>query len=195
VFTTREKLTPILDGPVEEDEEAEEASHGGSLTRRSSSSSGGGGGGSSSPCRRGGRRREELSPGAVCTIKRVHLCDPACDLGVSVWRGRGPQRGLQGPQRPPTATGPALLVEAPDSGRAGDGMAVAAGYTGEVMYLLPYTILGRTELEPRATEILVQDAILWCVSECVVWFVVKSFTRRKVIASTRQLSHQKLNIG
>nr|XP_053641280.1 LOW QUALITY PROTEIN: uncharacterized protein LOC128694929 [Cherax quadricarinatus] len=79
--------------------------------------------------------------------------------------------------------------------RAGDGMAVAAGYTGEVMYLLPYTILGRTELEPRATEILVQDAILWCVSECVVWFVVKSFTRRKVIASTRQLSHQKLNIG
>lgn len=38
---------------------------------------------------------------------------------------------------------------------ASDGMAVAAGYSGEVMYLLPYTILGR-DLEPRATEILVQ---------------------------------------
>ncbi|KAK4307829.1 hypothetical protein Pmani_020433 [Petrolisthes manimaculis] len=95
-------------------------------------------------------------------------------------------------------------------------MAVAAGFTGEVMYLLPYNILGRTDLEPRATEILVQvshlesgesgyqlshrvkgvvqDAMLSCISESVVWFVVKSFTRKKVITNTRQLSNQKLNI-
>ncbi|XP_050730804.1 uncharacterized protein LOC127005735, partial [Eriocheir sinensis] len=145
-----------------------------------------------------GRAREELSPGVVCTIKRVHLGDPACDLGVSVWRGRGPQRGLQGPQRPPPGTGPALLVEASSDGRAGDGMAVAAGYNGEVMFLLPYSLLARADLEPRATEILVQDAMLSCVSESVVWFQVKSFTRRKVMPNTRQLSGQlhlsKLNL-
>ncbi|XP_042204905.1 uncharacterized protein LOC121854353 [Homarus americanus] len=190
VFTTREKLTPLLDGSADDEDEADDVYHGGSPGRRSSSAMGMGSAG-----RRGARRREELSPGVVCTIKRVHLGDPACDLGVSVWRGRGPKRGLQGPQRPPVGTGPALLVETPDSGRVGDGMAIAAGYTGEVMYLLPYTILGRTDLEPRATEILVQDAMLSCVSESVVWFVVKSFTRRKVITNTRQLSHQKLNIG
>ncbi|XP_071550230.1 uncharacterized protein [Panulirus ornatus] len=191
VFTTREKLTALLDGPADEDDEGEDMyGGGGSPGRRSSSGAGVG-----SSLGRRGRRREELSPGVVCTIKRVHLGDPACDLGVSVWRGRGPQRGLQGPQRPPCGTGPALLVETPDSGRSGDGMAVAAGYTGEVMYLLPYTILGRTDLEPRATEILVQDAMLSCVSESVVWFVVKSFTRRKVTTNTRQLTHQKINIG
>ena len=71
---------------------------------------GGGGAG------RKGRSKDEISPGIVCTIKRVHLGDPACDLGVSVWRGRGPQRGLQGPQRPPPGTGPALLVEALQNG-------------------------------------------------------------------------------
>ncbi|XP_063844765.1 uncharacterized protein LOC135091241 isoform X3 [Scylla paramamosain] len=123
---------------------------------------------------RKGRPRDEISPGVVCTIKRIHLGDPACDLGVSVWRGRGPQRGLQGPQRPPAGTGPALLVEASQNGRrGGDGMAVAAGYSGEVMFLLPYSLLARADLEPRATEIMVQDAMLSCVSESVVWFVVQ----------------------
>ncbi|XP_066960261.1 uncharacterized protein [Macrobrachium rosenbergii] len=183
VFTTREKLTPLLDSPPDDDEDVDDT---GSPIRR--------GGGASAGARRGARRREELSPGAVCTIKRVHLGDPACDLGVSVWRGRGPQRGLQAPQRPPSAIGPALLVEAPEKG-SGDGMAVAAGYTGEVMYLLPHTAPGRADLEPRATEILVQDAVLTCVCESVVWFTVKSFTRRKVITNSRQLSNQKINIG
>ncbi|KAK3867804.1 hypothetical protein Pcinc_026764 [Petrolisthes cinctipes] len=191
VFTTREKLTHIMDGPGDDEDDGDDVYSGG---RRSSSVPGS----LSSPPwagRRGrGGGKDEISPGVVCTIKRVHLGDPACDLGVSVWRGRGPQRGLQGPQRPPCGTGPALLVESPDTGRGGDGMAVAAGFTGEVMYLLPYNILGRTDLEPRATEILVQDAMLSCVSESVVWFVVKSFTRKKVITNTRQLSNQKLNI-
>nr|XP_045610433.1 uncharacterized protein LOC123765752 [Procambarus clarkii] len=193
VFTTREKLISILDGPPEDEDEESEAQRGASPVRRRSSNALGGG--SSSPGRHGGRRRrEELSPGLVCTIKRVHLRDPACDLGVSVWRGRGPQRGLQGPQRPPVGTGPALLVEGPESGDAGDGMVVAAGYTGEVMFLLPHSVLGRTELEPRAIEIFVQESMLWCVSESVVWFVVRRFTRRKVLPNTRQLSHQ-LNLG
>ncbi|XP_063844762.1 uncharacterized protein LOC135091241 isoform X1 [Scylla paramamosain] len=165
VFTTREKLTPLLDGPTEEEDEGSDS---GSPGRRGSSVGGGTGMG------RKGRPRDEISPGVVCTIKRIHLGDPACDLGVSVWRGRGPQRGLQGPQRPPAGTGPALLVEASQNGRrGGDGMAVAAGYSGEVMFLLPYSLLARADLEPRATEIMVQDAMLSCVSESVVWFVVQ----------------------
>ena len=58
------------------------------------------------------RKKEEvIVPGGLCTIKRVHLADPACDIGVSVWLGRGPQRGLRAPQRPPSGIGPALLVE------------------------------------------------------------------------------------
>ncbi|XP_042878933.1 uncharacterized protein LOC122257602 isoform X1 [Penaeus japonicus] len=191
VFTTREKLTPLIDGPTQDDEEEADDAYGSGSPGRRTSGVGGVGGGAAG---RRGRRREELTPGAVCTIKRVHLGDPACDLGVSVWLGRGPQRGLQAPQRPPCGVGPALLVEAPERG-SGDGMAVAAGYTGEVMYLLPFNAPGRADLEPRATEILVQDAVLTCVCESVVWFTVKSFTRRKVIANSRQLSHQKLNIG
>ena len=57
------------------------------------------------------KREDVVVPGGICTIKRVHLDDPACDIGVSVWLGRGPQRGLPAPQRPPTGLGPALLVE------------------------------------------------------------------------------------
>ena len=35
-------------------------------------------------------------------------------------------------------------------------MAVAAGFTGEVMYLVPLQITGKSDIEARTTEILVQ---------------------------------------
>lgn len=79
---------------------------------------------SDSPTHLGGRsggtnsgrhhRKEEIAISGVCTLKRVHLFDPACDIGVSVWRGRGPQTGVRGHQKPPLGVGPALLLETRD---------------------------------------------------------------------------------
>ncbi|KAK4307827.1 hypothetical protein Pmani_020431 [Petrolisthes manimaculis] len=47
--------------------------------------------------RRGrGGGKDEISPGVVCTIKRVHLGDPACDLGGERVAGAGTSEGTSG---------------------------------------------------------------------------------------------------
>lgn len=38
-------------------------------------------------------------------------------------------------------------------------MVVAAGFTGEVMFLVPFPSIGKSDFEPRATEIFVHVSI------------------------------------
>ncbi|KAF2367266.1 hypothetical protein FHG87_001975 [Trinorchestia longiramus] len=172
VFTTRETLAHMLE-PGSSMDDADETE---SVSRLAHL-------GSPSHSRR--RRSGDLLAGAVCTMKRVHLQDPACDLGICVWRGRGPREGLPAPHSPPTPLGPALLVEAVHQR---DGHAVAAAVGGDVLYLLP----ARPDLEPRSTEICVQDAVIACVGEGVVWYHVRNYTRRKVTPLNRGPGSPKL---
>ncbi|XP_047735745.1 cell wall protein DAN4-like [Hyalella azteca] len=168
VFTTRETLAHMLD-PGAELEEADDLESTGRLLQLSAPAATSRLSQLSSPVHVRRRRSGDLLAGTVCTMKRVHLHDPACDLGISVWRGRGPREGLPAPHSPPTPLGPALLVEAVQQR---DGQAVAAAVSGDVLFRVP----ARPDLEARSTEINVRDAVIVCVGEGVVWYRVRSYT-------------------